>query len=167
MAVDALPVLYGAVLTAFLNWLYGLVIAVFWSPFLFAGRLRRFLDSLPPADWRLNYVVWLPFPAALWGFLFGIGLSVSPELRQPGRASPLYLGGVDGIVVASLVSLVLWPALLLYVLPGRGFDWSPGGRSPTTVALVVGGTVWYLLFLVVPWYALSVFAGFGDAMAGP
>jgi hypothetical protein len=146
---------------------YGLVIGIFWTPFLLSARLRGLFATLPPSDWRVSYALWIPLPAVVWGFLFVNVLSISPDIREPTSASPLYVGGVDGIVVATLVSLVLWPVVLLYVLPTRGYDWDPEEYSMTTVVLVVGGLLWYFLFLVGPAYVLSIFAGFGDAMTGP
>jgi hypothetical protein len=148
-------------------WLYGLVIGGFWTPLLLAKRLRRLFATLPPSDWRVSYVLWIPLPAVFWGILFGVVLSVSPDLREPTSASPLYVGGVDGIVVATIVSLLVLPVVVLYLLPARGYDWVPEEYSTTTVVLVVGGLLWYLLFLVGPAYVLSIFAGFGDAMTGP
>lgn len=165
MAVDPVSILHTGVFLAVVCGLYGLVVAVPWAPFLLAGRMRGLFDSLPPHDWRVNYALWIPLPAAVWGFLFGSGLSLSRDVRPPTRASELYVAGVDGIAVATLASIVLWPALVLYVLPARGIDWDPAEYAPTTVLLVVGATVWYLVWLVGPAYVLAVFAGFGDAMS--
>lgn len=86
----------------------------------------------------------------VWAFCLRSALPVSRVVRPPTQASILYVAALDGIVVATAVSFVLWPILLLYVLPVRGFDWYSEEHTPTTVALVVGGTVWYLLWLVVP-----------------
>jgi hypothetical protein len=165
MAVDPLSVLYTGLFLAVVCAVYGWLVAVAWLPFLAAGRLRRLFGSLSTRGWLANYALWMPLPGAVWGFVFGCTLSASRDVRAPSQVSPLYVAGVDGIVAATLVSLVLWPVVLLSVLPARGIDWDPEGDSPGTAALVVGGTVWYLLFLVGPAYALSVFAGFGDAMA--
>lgn len=102
----------------------------------------------------------------VWAFFFGSVLSLSRDVLPPTQASELYVSGVDGIVVATAVSILLWPILLLYVLPARGFDWHSENSTPTTVALVVGGTVWYLLWLVGPMYLFVFFAGFGEVMSG-
>jgi hypothetical protein len=166
MTVDVVQVLVSGLIVAALCVPYGLIVGVFCAPLLVAKRLRRMFDTIPNVDWRVTYALFVPLPAVVWGFLFGSVLELSSDLRPPTRASPLYLGGVDGIAVATLVSLLLWPTLLLYVLPRTGVDWDPNDYAPTTVFLVVAGLVWYLLFLVGPAYALSVFAGFGDAMAG-
>jgi hypothetical protein len=88
-------------------------------------------------------------------------------VRPPTQASEIYVAGIDGIVVATLLSLLLWPFLLLYVLPGSGLDWDRNEYAPKTIMLVVGSLVWYLMFLVGPAYILALFAGFGDVMAGP
>lgn len=162
-----LSVLFTSFHFALVIGLYGLLIGVLWSPFLLAERLRALFASLPPSEWRVNYVIWMPLPALIWGLLFGGVVSVSLDIRQPTRASEIYVAGIDGIVVATVVSLLLWPALLLYALPAREFDWDPNEYAPTTVILVIGSVVWYLLFLAGPAYVLSIFAGFGDAMAGP
>jgi hypothetical protein len=165
MTVEPLAVLHSGVFTALLCGIYGWLIGVLWSPFLLARRMRLLFASLPNADWRVSYGLWIPLPAVVWGFCFGCVISLSRDLRTPGKASPLYVAGLDGIAVATLVSLLLWPALLLYVLPERGFDWDPAEYDVRTVLLVVAGIVWYLLFLVGPAYAMSVFAGFGDSFS--
>lgn len=165
MTFDPLGVAYTAVFLAAVAGVYGVAVAVVWSPFLLSGRLRALFEALPPGDSPLGYL-WLPLPAAVWGFLFGAGLSASRDLLSPGDAAPLYAAGVDGIVVATLVSAVLWPAAVLWWLPRRGVVWRPDGDGPETVALVVAGVVWYLLWLAGPAYVLSVFAGFGQAMSG-
>jgi hypothetical protein len=167
MLDNLLSVLFTSVHFSLLIGLYGLLIGVFWSPFLAAERLRNLFASLPPSEWRVNYVLWIPLPALVWGFLFGGTLSVSLDVRPPTQASEIYVAGIDGIVVATLISLLLWPILVLYVLPGSGLDWDRNEYAPKTVILVVGSFVWYLVFLVGPAYILSLFAGFGDAMAGP
>jgi hypothetical protein len=167
MLDNVLSVLFTGVHFALLIGLYGLLIGVFWSPFLAAGRFRDLFASLPPSEWRVNYALWIPLPALVWGFLFGGVLSVSLDVRPPTQASEIYVAGIDGIVVATLISLLLWPILLLYVLPASGFDWDCNEYAPRTVVLVVGSLLWYLVFLVGPAYVLSIFAGFGDAMAGP
>ena len=123
MAADPLSVPHNAAFLAVVFGAYGVVVWVVSAPVLVAGRVRRPLDSLPPADRRVNYALWVPLPAAVLGFLCGATLPVSRAYHPPGSASPLYVSGVDGIVVATGVSVALWPALLLYVLPSRGFDW--------------------------------------------
>jgi len=160
-------VLSTAVHFALLIGIYGLFIGVFWSPFLTAGRLRDLFAMLPPSGWRVNYVLWIPLPALVWGFFFGGTLSVSLDVRPPTQASEIYVAGIDGIVVATLSSLLLWTFLLLYVLPWRELDWDPNEYAPKTIVLVVGSLVWYLAFLVGPAYILALFAGFGDVMTGP
>lgn len=164
MALDVLEVLYTGVFLAVVGGLYGWFIAVVWSPFLLARRIRELFAALPPADWRVSYVVWMPLPAIVWGFFGGLAFSLSSDVRPPSKASPLYLAGVDGIVVGTLISLPLWPILLLYVLPNRGLDWDPEDYSPTTVVIVLAATVWYLAFLVGPTYVLSILAGLGEVM---
>lgn len=164
MGIDLIYVLFTGLHFAVLGGLYGLLIALLWSPFLIAGRLRRLFDSLPPTDWRVSYALWMPLPAMVWGFFLGSVLPMSRTVRPPTEASILYVAALDGMMVATAISILLWPILLLYVLPVRGFDWYPEEHTPTTVALVVGGTVWYLLFLVVPMYIFALFAGFGDVM---
>jgi len=167
MSLEPVAVLHAGVFLGVIGGLYGLLVAVVWSPLLLSGRVRRLFDSLSACDWRLDYALWAPVPAACWGFLCGTVVSVSLDVRPPTDASPLYVSGIDGIVVATAISLLLWPALLLSVLPARGWDWySPADRS-TTAPLVVAGTVWYLSWLVVPTYYVVLFAGFGDAMSGP
>ena len=165
MAVNPLSVLHNAVFLAVVFGVYGWLVGVVSAPVLAAGRVRRLLDALPPADWRVNYALWVPLPAALWGFLCGATLSVSLAYHPPGPASPLYVSGVDGILVATAVSVALWPALLLYVLPARGVDWYADESAATTALLVVGATVWYLAWLAVPAYAITIMAGFGDALS--
>ncbi|WP_049982074.1 hypothetical protein [Halorubrum sp. BV1] len=160
-------VLFTAAHFALLIGIYGLFIGVCWSPFLTAGRLRDLFAVLPPSGWRVNYVLWILLPALVWGFLFGGTLSVSLDVRPPTQASEIYVAGIDGIVVATLISLLLWPFLLLYVLPRSGLDWDPNEYAPKTIVLVVGSLIWYLAFLAGPAYILSIFAGFGDVMAGP
>jgi hypothetical protein len=160
-------VLVTAVHFALLIGIYGLFIGVFWSPFLAVGRLRELFALLPPSEWRVNYVLWIPLPALVWGFLFGGTLSVSLDVRPPTQASEIYVAGIDGIVVATLISLLLWPFLLLYVLPEIGLDWDCNEYTPKTIILIVGSLLWYLAFLVGPAYVLSLLAGFGDVMAGP
>lgn len=150
---------------AVLGGLFGWLIAIVWAPFLFAERFRELFDSLPPGDWWVSYVLWIPLPAALWGFLFGGVVSLSGDLRPPTEASRLYVAGIDGIVVATLLSILLWPALLLYVLPTWVIDWDPNEYELETVGLVVGCTVWYLVFLVGPAYVLSVIAGFATVVS--
>jgi hypothetical protein len=92
---------------------------------------------------------------------------MSLDMRPPTQASEIYVAGIDGIVVATLISLLLWPILLLYVLPGSGLDWDRNKYAPKTIILVVGSLLWYLVFLTGPAYILSLVAGFGDVMAGP
>lgn len=167
MALQPLDILHTGVFMLVIAGLYGLLIGVVWSPFLLSARFRSLFDSLPPAEWFWNYALWIPLPAAVWGFFFGSGLSLSRDVFSPGQASELYAAGVDGIVIATVVSLVLWPTVLLYALPDRGIDWDPERYSPTTVVLVVSSLVWYLVFLVGPAYVFTVFAGFGDVMSGP
>ena len=167
MNIEPIAILHMGVFLAIVGGLYGLLVALVWSPFLLAGRFRRLFGSLPPSDWRVNYVLWIPLPAACWGFLCGSIVSLSRDIRPPTEASPLYISGLDGIIVATAVSLLLWPILLLYVLPARGFDWYSNDDISTTVALVIGGIVWYLPWLVVPTYILVLLAGLGDVMSGP
>ena len=59
------------------------------------------------------------------------------------------------------------PTLLLYIVPGSGLDWNRNEYAPKTIILVVGSLVRFLAFLTGPAYILSLFAGFGDVMAGP
>lgn len=165
MALQPLEILYTGVFIALISGVYGWLIAVLWSPFLIVGRLRSLFRSLPPSGWRVNYGLWMPLPAVLWGLLFGIGLSLSLDVRPETKASPIYVAGLDGIALATIVSLPLWPILLLYVLPIRGFDWDSNDYDAKTILLVVTGTIWYLIFLVGAAYALSILAGFGDAMS--
>ena len=165
MALQPLEIVYTGVVLAVVGGIYGWLVAVLWSPFLLSGRMRSLFETLPPSDWRVNYALWMPLPAAIWAFLFGFGLSLSSDVRPPTKAASLYVAGVDGIALATLVSLPLWPALLLSLLPKRGFDWAPNDYGPKTAALVVTGTIWYLVFLVGPAYALSILAGFGQVMS--
>jgi hypothetical protein len=109
----------------------------------------------------------MPLPAACWGFLCGSIVSLSLDIRPPTGASPLYVSGVDGIVVATAVSLLLWPVLLLYVLSTRGINWYANDDRLSTVALVIGGIIWYLPWLVIPTYYIVLVAGFGDVLTGP
>ncbi|MEF8801484.1 MAG: hypothetical protein V5A38_13240 [Halolamina sp.] len=166
MAVDIVSVLHTGVFLAVVLGLYGWLVGVVWTPFLVSKRLRQLFDALPPREWLVNYVLWIPLPAVVWGFLFGAGLSLSRDVLSPGTASPLYAAGVDGIVLATVVSLVLWPVLLLYILPEKGIDWVPEGDQPNAALLVVAGVVWYLVFLVGPAYVFTLFAGFGDSFSG-
>ncbi|WP_458205062.1 hypothetical protein [Haladaptatus sp. NG-SE-30] len=166
MTVEPISILPTGIFLAVVGGLYGGLIAVVWSPFLVVGRLRRLFDSLPPSGWGLNHFLWMPLPAVLWGFLCGSALSLSRDVRPPTKASPLYVSGLDGIVVATGVSILLWPTLLLYALPAKGFDWYAEESTPTTVVLVAGAIVWYLLWLVVPTYVIVLFAGFGDTFSG-
>lgn len=167
MALDPLAVLYTGLFLAVVCGLYGLLIAILWSPFLLSERIRALFSALPPADWRASYALWIPVPATVWGFLFGSVLSLSRDVRPPADASSLYVGGIDGIAVATALVLVSLPVLSLRVLPARGTGRDPADDTPRTVLLVLAGTVWYLLLLVGPAYALTVLAGFGDAMSGP
>jgi len=166
MALDILSVLHTGVFLAVVTGLSGWLVGLVWTPFLVSKRLRRLFDTLPPREWLVNYALWIPLPAAVWGFCFGAGLSLSRDVLDPGTASPLYAAGVDGIVAATVVSLVLWPVLLLYVLPEKGIDWIRDGDIPKTAVLVVGSLVWYLLFLIGPAYVFTLFAGFGDTFSG-
>jgi hypothetical protein len=165
MSIDPLAVLHMGLFLAVVSGLFGWLVAVLWAPFLAAGRFRRLLDSLPPFGWRGNYALWIPLPAVVWGFLCGTVVSVSLDVRPETKASPIYVSGLDGIVVATAVSLVVWPILLLVVLPDRGVRWYRDEDTASTGALVLSSTVWYLLFLVGPAYVLTVLAGFGDAMS--
>lgn len=164
MALQPLSILHTGVFFAVLAGLYGWIIGALWSPFLLPERGRSLFDSLPPSEWYWNYALWIPVPAAVWGFVFGTTLSVSLDVRPPTQASEIYVAGIDGIIVASAVALLLWPTLLLFVLPAR---WDPQEYSPATLLFVLGSLVWYLVLLAGPTYVLTVFAGFGDAMAGP
>lgn len=92
---------------------------------------------------------------------------MSLDVRPPTQASEIYVAGIDGIVVATLISLLLWPFIILYVLPSSGLDWDRNEYAPKTIILGVGSFVWYLALLVGPAYILSLLAGFGDAVAGP
>ena len=167
MSVDPLAILYMGVFLAIVSGLYGLLIALFWSPFLLSKHFRQLFGSLSTFDWRINYILSIPLPAVCWGFLCGSAVSLSLDIRPPTDASPLYVSGLDGIIVATAVSLLLWPALLLYVLPARGFDWYSSKDTSTMVTLVIGGTLWYLPWLIIPTYLIVLFAGFGDVMTGP
>lgn len=166
MEIDPIWILFTGLHSSIPGGIYGWFIAIVWLPFLLARRFRVLFDSLPPSDWRVSYVLWMVLPAMVWAFFFGSVLSLSRDVRPPTRASELYVSGMDGIIVATVVSIFLWPTLLLYVLPARGFDWYSEKNTSTTVALVVGATVWYLLWIVVPMYVFVFFAGFGDAMTG-
>lgn len=166
MALQPLSVLYTAVFLAVVVGLYGWVVGVLWSPFLLSERIRGLFGTLPPSEWYWNYALWIPLPAAVWGFFFGAGLSASRDVRGPTQASELYVAGVDGIILATVVSLLVWPTVLLYVLPAKDLDWDPAKYAPTTLLLVLGSLVWYLVFLVGPAYVLTVLAGFGDVMSG-
>lgn len=161
VALDPASTLSTGLVLAVACGLYGWLVAFLWAPFLVAERFRVLFASLPPDGAAVNYGLWMPLPAALWGFLAGSVFSLSAG-GTPSTAS----AAVDGIVAATLVSVLLWPTVLLYVLPAGGVDWTPTGRTLPTVALVVGGTAWYLLFLVVPASVATVFAGFGEAMSG-
>lgn len=167
MALQPLSILYTGVFLAVVVGLYGWFIGILWSPLLLTERFRQLFESLPPSNWLPNYVLWIPLPAVVWGFFFGSILSLSLDVRPPTQASEIYVAGVDGIAVATVMSFLVWPAVLLYVLPRKGFDWDPEDYSGSTVLLVVGSLLWYLVFLVGPAYVFTVFAGFGDAMAGP
>lgn len=165
MTIEVGSVLYTGVFLAVFGWLYGWLIGVVWSPFLLSARLRALFTARESRDWRVNYVLWIPAPAAVWAFVFGAVISLSRDVRVPGKASPLYVAGVDGIVAATAVSVLLWPILLLYVLPRRGYDWNPTEYGLSTALLVVVGLLWYLVFLIGPAYVISIFAGFGDVIA--
>lgn len=167
MSIEPIAILHMGVFLAIVSGLYGLLIALFWSPFLLTEHFRQLFGSLSSFDWHINYVLWIPLPAVCWGFLCGSVVSLSLDVRPPTDASPLYVSGLDGIIVATAVSLLLWPALLLYVLPARGFDWYSNRDTSTTVTLVIGGTVWYLPWLIIPTYLIVLFAGFGDVLTGP
>jgi len=164
MALDPVSVLYNAVFVAVATGIYGWVIAVFWSPFLLSARLRALLDALPPRDWRWNYVLWIPLPGGTWGFIWGATLAIRSDLQPP--EATIGAAAIDGLVIASVFSLLLWPAILLVVLPARGYDWSPEDDRLLSALLVIGGTSWYLLFIVGPMYYLSLLAGIGGAMTG-
>lgn len=166
MAIEPIWTVFTGLHFAILGGIYGLFIAVFWSPFLLAKRFRMLFESLPPTDWRVSYFLWMVLPGMVWAFFFGSVLTLSRDVRPPTPASGLYVSGIDGLVVATVISLLLWPALLLYVLPGRGLQWF-SRKDLKTVALAVGGTVWYLVWLVVPMYAFVLFAGLGEVMGGP
>ncbi|WP_323190550.1 hypothetical protein [Halostella sp. PRR32] len=166
MSVEPVAILHMGIFLAIVSGLCGLLVALFWSPFLLTERFRHLFGSLPPFDWPINYFLWIPLPAVCWGFLCGSVVSMSLDVRPPTDASPLYVSGLDGIIVATAVSLLLWPALLLYVLPARGFNWYSNEDTSTTVALVIGGTIWYFPWLVIPTYVIVLFAGFGDVMTG-
>lgn len=129
MALQPLEILYTGVFIAVLSGVYGWLVALIWSPFLVAGRFRGLFRALPPAGWRVNYALWMPLPAAFWGFLFGSVLSLSLDVRPETKASPIYVAGLDGIALATLVSLPLWPILFLHVLPAAA---STGTRATTT-----------------------------------
>ncbi len=140
---------------------HGWVPGTLCAPVLVAGRVRGLFASVPGPNWGGSYALWTPVPAAVWGFVWGVVVSVSPAVRRPTEAAPLHVAGVDGIVAATAVSLLAWPALLLYVLPRRGLRWYDD--RATTVPLVLGWVVWYVCLLAGPAYALSVFAGFGQS----
>ena len=153
-----------AVFLAVIAGVYGWLVGTLWTPFLFAGRVRDLFSSLPGFDWSVNYALWIPVPAVLWGFVFGVGVSVSSDVRSPPAAAPLYVAGVDGTAVATAISLVAWPVFLLYLLPTRGLEWYDDLK--TTTVLVVVGVPWYFSILAATSYVLSVFAGFGQVMSG-
>lgn len=166
MSIDLLATLHMGVFFAIGSGFIGLLIAVVWSPFLLTEHFRQLFGSLFPFEWRKNYLLWIPLPAVCWGFLWGSVVSMSLDIRPPTDASPIYVAGLDGIIVATAVSLVLWPVLLLYVLPARGFDWYANKGTSTTVTLVIGGMVWYLPWLIIPAYILGLVFGWGDVLAG-
>jgi hypothetical protein len=167
MSINLIATLHMGIFFAIISGLVGLLIALVWSPFLLTEHFRQLFGSLSRFDWHINYVLWIPLPALCWGFLWGSVVSLSLNIRSPTGSSPIYVAGLDGIVVATAVSLVVWPGLLLYVLPARGFDWYANKDTSTTVSLVIGGTVWYLPWLVIPAYVLGLVFGWGDVLAGP
>jgi hypothetical protein len=166
MSLNPIVTLHMGVFFALLSGLIGLLIALVWSPFLVTEHFRQLFGSLSPFDWLKNYLLWIPLPAVCWGFLWGSVVSLSLNVRPPTDASPIYVSGLDGIIVASAISLFLWPALLLYVLPANGIDWYADKDTSTTVTLVIGGTVWYLPWLIIPAYILGLVFGWGDVLAG-
>ncbi len=143
---------------AFIGAVQGLVIAVLWAPFLFAKHWRRLFSSLPPTEWQINYLFWMPLPAIVWYLIFGIALRVGLNTGSSTSSSVMFTAGVNAIVGATVVSLLLWPILLLYVLPAKGFNWHGDEHTPTTVVLVLSGLLWYLLVLTIP-VGLLVFFG--------
>ena len=164
MAIDPLAMLYSGAFAAVATGMYGWVIAIPWSPFLLSDRLRALFAALPPAGWQASFVFWIPIPAAVWGFLWGGTLSFRADLQPP--EATIGAAAMDGLVVATAASVLLWPAVLLYGLPATGTDWFADWTRPRTALLVVAATGWYLLFLVVPGYFLSILAGIGGAMTG-
>jgi hypothetical protein len=165
MPLEPLEILHTGVFLAVVAGVYGWLVGALWAPFLLSGRLRGLFDALSSREWWVNYVLAIPLPAVLWGFLFGTGLSTSRDVLDPGGAAPLYAAGVDGVVFATAVSLLLWPAILLSGLPDRGLDWADGRYDRRTGALTVIGVCWYHLFLAVPGYVLSIAAGFGQVLS--
>lgn len=164
MALDPVSVLQSAVFVAVAVGIYGWVVAFFWSPFLLSRRIRKLLDVLPPRNWQWNYALWMPLPGATWGFIWGATLAIRSDLQPP--EATIGAAAFDGLVAATGFSLLLWPAVLLVGLPGSGYDWYPDNERLRTALLVIGWTTWYLLFIVVPMYYLSLLAGIGGAMTG-
>lgn len=165
MGLDIVSVVYTGMFLGAVGWLYGWLVGVLCSPFLLSERVRSLFAAVPPRGWVANYALWIPLPAAVFGFWWGFGMSFSRDVLDPGTAAPLYAAGMDGLVLATLISAVLWPAMLLYVLPRRGYDWRPEDDEARSLLVVLGGLAWYLVFLVGPVYVLTIFAGFGQVMS--
>lgn len=164
MPLDPVSILQSAVFVGVVVGIYGWVIAFFWSPFLLSRRIRALLDVLPPRTWQWNYALWMPVPGIVWGVFWGATLAIRSDLQPP--EATIGAAAFDGLITATVLSLLLWPLVLLFVLPSRGYPWYPADERLSAALLVIGGTGWYLLFIVVPMYYLSLLAGIGGAMTG-
>lgn len=166
MGLDAFGILYSGVFLAVVVGVYGYLPGSLTAPFLLAAPFRKLFAGLPGPNWGTSYVLWIPLPAALWGFCFGVVISLSGDLGPTAAEPDLYHLGVEGIIVATAVSAVLWPAVLLYWLPSIDVSWYGDEAGLKEIALAVGATAWYLLFVVYPAYMFVFFAGFGQAFSG-
>jgi hypothetical protein len=136
----------------------GLVAGLFWAPFLAVDRFASLFERLPPRD-----SVAVSYP------LVTVGLSL-PWIAAAGRALVRRAsdeltaanGLLDVIVVLSGVYLLVLPLVAGLGLPRVGIDWDETGYGPRTWILLGIGTLWYVLLLALPIFALSI----GLALAG-
>lgn len=132
----------------------GLVAGVFWSPFLLSERIRSLLTRLPPRDsWGWTYglaVVALSFP-----YVLGTIWALVQTTGDTGAAMANEI--LDVIVPVSFLYLVGIPVGSIVGLPRLGIDWDQEQYGIGTWAVLVAGSLWYVLLFAVPLFVIVFF----------
>lgn len=130
----------------------GVVATVLWAPFLATTRIRSLLTVLPPSGTLFRTYVFVGIGASV-PYVAGF-LSILAFVDPTGVA---WSGAFVTVTLAvSVLYVVGAPVVCVLCLPRVGFDWDPTGYGPSTWALLVAGSAWYVTLFAVPLAALSL-----------